>query len=403
MVSRADESVYKSQLRNSLSLRGMRSNYIDDGNAGNSPNYSRFLVDPRKNTSSYTPTLPVLVKHNGSVNAQRLCRKVALPVKSDGLDTWIRAQLVYINSLSVRQQEILASYTKIGDALLNNYLRGTLGDLRDMLLRRFAYLTCLAYFILDNYEVYVDAVKKFYKTDVNRLPSEDDLIARNGTINIVTFEAMLKENIDFFNNVKNITPLLEHYKLELSEIIFMSPRLTSDLIVYRGIRHENYLHGLEYYNPDFVSTSIVIYSAIPFAAMQLEHYGLAHEGPRYIGGVYEITVGPSIPCIYMESVTHCEDEFEVLLPPGLMIKFDKFIHYKILHMEFNKGIPTETGREVKVGVVHAKVEDPFYVATAAFREANVFFRPFGGPFGGGFKRKLKVKAKRRVTKKRNRR
>lgn len=48
MVSREAESEFKRQLRESMSLRGLRSNYVSPPRNAPSPNYHRFLVEPEE-------------------------------------------------------------------------------------------------------------------------------------------------------------------------------------------------------------------------------------------------------------------------------------------------------------------------------------------------------------------
>ena len=317
MVSR-NESEYKTQLRESLSLRGLRSNY--EGNIRDNVNYRRFLVPPSRSVYGW-PTPSMMIDHNGSENAASLCRKFAVPVKSEGVATWVEAQSEYLYGLANRDSEILASYTKVGDVLINNFLRGTLGDLMSMLTMNLDNIYVIGYFLHDLYDEYAAKIP---------LPPKERLLAPSGSVNVFTFGEVIERNLRFFRNPSNIASILTRYKDELVRIIHGAPRLPNPLIVYRGFQSERHLRGLTFENPDFISTSVSLRAALAFSKLQYSMYPKRHEGPRYLGGVYEITLDNSIPCIYMESITQCEDEFEVLLPPGLHFSTDSKIHYKIM-------------------------------------------------------------------------
>jgi len=145
----------KARVRESLALRGLRSNFEPpphDPTLFSHIRNSYYLVPPKANVRDQLPLVRSLIKHNGTANADRLCAKYAFPVHSPGLKEWVEQQRVYINGLLYRDKVILRSYTKYGDALVNNYSRGTLGPIDDMLEFHYPHLSFLAYYIYDQYD-----------------------------------------------------------------------------------------------------------------------------------------------------------------------------------------------------------------------------------------------------------
>lgn len=144
-------------------------------------------------------------------------------------------------------------------------------------------------------------------------------------------ELLIENNLDFFNDVANLKPILQKYADDLVRIIDRAPKLTSPLVVYRGFQSEEHLEGLTFVNKDFMSTSLDIYTAIQFATVNKSAYNFnADRAPKYFGGVYEIKINPGVPCIFMGFVSNLPEEYEVLLPPGLKFTFDSKIYYKQL-------------------------------------------------------------------------
>lgn len=346
MVSREVESEFKRHLRESMSIRGLRSNYKSPPRNAPSPNYRRFLVEPSEELYGW-PNPRALIDHNGTANASRLCHKFAIPVKSEGLKRWLAEQAEYLGDLSERDSEILSSYTQVGDRLVNHFLRGTLGDLSHMLTHNLDMIRMLGFFIYDQYDFYASRMA---------LPHKDSLITPRGTVDVFILSQLIARNLEFMRVPANIATLLIQYKEELTRIIEAAPRLPNPLIVYRGFQDEGYLTGLKYINPDFISTSVSLDAALNFSQLRYEMYPKRHFGSRFLGGVYEITLGPTIPCIYMEPITQCEDEFEILLPPGLQFTFDSKIHYKVMPHFYARNMLHVSGSESRVGIVHTKVE-----------------------------------------------
>jgi len=144
---------------------------------------------------------------------------------------------------------------------------------------------------------------------------------------------------------------LSAYSNDLKRIIENAPRVLSPVTVYRGFKTEEHLRGLEYVNADFVSTSLSVVKAIDFSSLPSSFYIHRVTPPvEYYGGVYEITITPDIPCLYLHLKSKVQNEFEILLPPGLHFTFNSKIHYKKFptanSIEFN---------ERRIAIIHAEV------------------------------------------------
>lgn len=114
------------KLRDSLSFRGTRSNYVPE--PGFIPNRGS-LIEQRA-TNRLLPNFKYLIAPNAS---RELCSRYAIPVKSEGLKVWIAQQARYISGLGDLDKQILRSYSKYGDRLINGYIRGTLRDCKDLI------------------------------------------------------------------------------------------------------------------------------------------------------------------------------------------------------------------------------------------------------------------------------
>lgn len=340
---------FVTRIRATMNSRGRRTNFIPSPRREGSPNYRRFVDKSAKNIDDW-PTPLRMIRHDGSANAARLHSKFAIPIKSEGVVEWVRLQKEYILGLSNRDKQILAFYTHNGDVLINNFLRGSLTDLAELLIKNKKSTIIIGYFLFDQYDE--------YKERIILPPDRNLLLTPEGNINEIVWDKIVGDNIGFMRVPANVSSLLIQLKDELSRIIEHSPRLINPLIVYRGIKDETHLSGLDFVNNEFISTSVLINSALQFAD-QIHHItGNTHVSYYY--GVYEITLGPTIPCIYMESITMHEYEYEILLPPGLLFKTDSKIFYKKLVNAYISPVLKSTSFAV---IIHATVEPSGEVLT----------------------------------------
>lgn len=350
------EDPRKVRVRETIELNGRRSNFVAPPHSASlftQIRNSYYLVPPKANRLDHLPLVRSLIKRNGTADAARLCAKYAFPVHSPGLKAWVAEQVDYVESiLSPRDKTILRSYTKYGDALVNNYSRGTLRPIDVLLTYKLEYLGFLGFYIYDQYDVLA--------TQMVLPPRESILIAPGNKVNPNTFRMLVDDNIAFLREPANLAPLLAAYRRDLLRIILGAPRLAAPLVVYRGFKDESHLRGIKLVNRDFVSTSVSLDVGIAFARYNDKFYEGAPEGEgsaergKYYGGVYEITVTPEIPCVYLESISKCSGEFEVLLPPGLQFVFDTRIYYKIVPA-LEGALLANSEREDRVAIIHVAV------------------------------------------------
>ena len=317
-----------------------------------SPSASRkaeLLVKPKHHKT--LPPVYDLLKYNGTPNADNLSARYAYPIKSDGLNDWVRQQQLYLHSLSLKDEEIIKSYTMFGDTLVNNFSRGTLHNLDEMFedahstfsSHKYA-LNFLGYYLFDQYDAFASRMELPPQLSLITPMTRNNPYADAGLPNvefIVNDEVVLQilnRNRAFLIIPVNIAPLLASYKQDLIRIIASAPRLSRPLVVYRGFKSEKHMKGLEYENVDFVSTSISATSALRFSNCIGPTYATGTTIIRYACGMYEITIDGTIPCIYMEPNTIHSREYEILLSPGLHFSFSDKIQYKIQPAYIDTGV-----------------------------------------------------------------
>lgn len=194
---------------------------------------------------------------------------------------WIEKQMEYIHNLSDRQKHVLRAYTIYGDKFINNYLRGTLtrqliGLLLDDCKR-------------NNENPFLYQHKD--KTGSQEIDNE--------------YQENILEYIDIF--IKEITKIIKD-----------SPKLEKEIKVFRGLKDGNFIvsslqknnKGRQFLkSDDFMSTTMYLPSAAQFM-----------NGDCCI---LELTLEIGTPCIFIASVSRRQNEFEILLPPGMIMKYKK--------------------------------------------------------------------------------
>jgi hypothetical protein len=131
------------------------------------------------------------------------------------------------------------------------------------------------------------------------------------------------ENVEWFLNPRNIEPLVTDLIIKTVKIILNAPRPKYRVKVYRGVTSEH-LNSLNFISSDFWSTSYIPNSALKFA-------GLGAYSTYWC--IYEITIMPDVPCLYISDLSKYASEFEVLLPP--------FIQYRTSDKVDLKGLYTD--------------------------------------------------------------
>ena len=278
-----------------------------------------------------------------------------------GLAEWLERQKAYVTGLPKRDRDILASYSSHGDRLVNSYCRGTLTHFPDLLARTLEHdkNIPLAYSIYDQYDGEIARLAEGYFGEHWR--TREVLVKKNGELDMGKIRSIIFENMEYFSHIENVRSLLEQYKQDLIRIIDAAPRSRKRLVLYRGIQDESHVKTSRFRNQDFLSTSVLPGASLTFAKryeMPLASAATYVETP-FIGGVYEFTLDPNIPCIYMEYVTSYPTEYEVLLPPGLEITLGKKIFMKSLHTsDFITADRFLKATRTEVLTVHGQIKAP---------------------------------------------
>ena len=252
-----------------------------------------------------------------SLDKKRISNSYFLPPVQPHLEGWLLQQNHYINTLNDRQKTAVNAYTYHGDKFINGFLRGLLKDnLRELV------ESCVnsksipfKYAIYDNYDI-LKFTHRLY------MPPKDTMMKNGKIVDTVIVEIVDHENNrNWFYERQNISFLIVGLVADLTKVIYDAPRLRKPLVVYRGVISEHN-ERLAFKSNDYWSTSLDPYAAVKFSDQDI--------GKRIQGPVYEITLSPTIPCLFIERLTHFKsNEQEVLLPPGITYTFSKPIYIKM--------------------------------------------------------------------------
>lgn len=215
-----------------------------------------------------------------------------LHVKNKSIELpWVEAQIQYIQSLPDHEKAILGYYTYQGDTLINNYLRGTFDE--------------------DKY------FAEFRKSAI-RSPLFLYFKQAHPSFTLADF----KLNDYFLHMRQNYKKYIAQFAEDMQRIAEAAPRPTKPVKVFRGIKDASFfLKALKKTNSfisvDFQSTSIDPRAAVSFAAKN-DMTGL--------GMVLEIQLNPGTPCLYIQSISKFYEEFEIIIPPGIMFESRGFVN-----------------------------------------------------------------------------
>ena len=173
---------------------------------------------------------------------------------------WIQAQEEYLESLSTLDKALVSFYTFHGDVILNNFTRHQWGI------------------------------------------SEDDMDYLRGN-----YEGVFAEVFQRLMNILQLTDedSVEYVLMEISnrlnQIIMGSPINTQRFVTYRGSQTKDYFESSRkvFQNVGFFSTTLMVRIAKSFS-----------KG-KYLT---RIIVPKGYHCLYLESVTQMEGEYEILMP-----------------------------------------------------------------------------------------
>jgi hypothetical protein len=169
---------------------------------------------------------------------------------------WIESQLEYINNLSQRQKDIVYSYTKYGDVLINNYLRNTLSD--DIL----------------------NTTKQY--------------IQENRT------HPMSISNLLVFDTKQSLLQSINTVISELRQIILNAPRPKKPIKVFRGIKDSNHLSLLK---PQILNGFLSTTLYLPSTELFMDDNCC----------LLELYLNTNVPCLFIAPISKEPGEYEILL------------------------------------------------------------------------------------------
>jgi hypothetical protein len=250
---------------------------------------------------------------------QKIARSYFLPPYQPHLKDWVEAQSEFLESLSARELYTLLSYSYRGDVLVNRYLRNQGSDIGDFM-RTIAGSDAVPfmYQIYDNYEKLARMGAK--------LPPKKSL----NFLEYNKYPDIVADNLALFTDSKVVMLMSKGFFEDLMRIFLKAPRLPHPIVTYRGFKSESHVKTSEFRTIDFQSTSLNPYAALSFTQkldsttmrsnsgelVNAESSSANIHGQMYCC-IYEITVEPSVPCIYMEEITRVAGEYELLLPPSI--------------------------------------------------------------------------------------
>ena len=123
----------------------------------------------------------------------------------------------------------------------------------------------------------------------------------------------------WFNSVENVRPLVESLLVDLLKIFINSPRVTEDIVVYRGVKTNYYRPGPTT-SRDFWSTSMSPDVSLSFASYLAKNVYFTVE---------EITIKKDVPCLFISQYSKVgPGEWEILLPPGINYFIENDLYLK---------------------------------------------------------------------------
>ena len=298
----------------------------------------------------FFPEPATKITDDKDIKAMKLREELFVPVNLKGIKGWLDRQDAYIDGLPQRDIEIMRSYTSHGDRLVNAYCRGTLGNVTELVRAMVTDASVpLAHSFYDQFHLFQ---RKFPKDEIR---TKDYYKLDDGNIDMPKIGNFFNSHLAFFGKGANLETMLEQYKQDLIRIIEGSPRLTSDIIVYRGIESERHVSSSEYKNKDFLSTTLDPFSVLEFTE-DFENES-KDTYAKFFCCVYEMTVHKSVPCMYMQFFSEYSNEFEVLVPPGMNMKLGKTVKIKV----------KPSRRDVKRG----KLLEPYFTENILVVDAEV--------------------------------
>ena len=304
---------------------------------------------------------------DASKDVKGILRAYYLPRTQPHIIPFLKAQSAYLYDLQGRWKEALTAYTYHGDRFINGFLRNTLNQYEFVpnasseneyaLKKRYTFIDLINSVRSSGICPFKYAIKERYadlRKTLERLP----IMVQNHESLSLSIEWIEDDGRDFkfpplsftmnddeafqkimqstwFNSVENVRPLVEDLLVDLLKIFINSPRVTEDIVVYRGVKTNYYKPGLTT-SEDFWSTSISSDVSLRFAS---------YLGKNVHFTVEEITIKKDVPCLFISQYSKVgQGEWEILLPPGVKYFIENDLYLKKMpeQMDEEDSIDTST-------------------------------------------------------------
>jgi hypothetical protein len=244
----------------------------------------------------------------------------------------INKQKTYIETLNEEETDTIFSYTFIGDTIINNFMRN---DYDTLAIKLYRLMMAMKHEESDKLPLEWQIYHYFnyiIKSGIKTIYKKPDLID-NGILQRDIIRKIFLENDEWFLNPRNIEPLITDLILKMVKIILNAPRSSYPIKVYRGIVSEH-IDNLNHISSDFWSTSIAPNGALLFTGKS------EVNGSPVQYCIYEITIQPDVPCLYISDISRFTQEFEILLPPFIQYRTSNKVIIKNIYDEhiYNKNL-----------------------------------------------------------------
>ena len=288
---------------------------------------------------------------DASKDVKGILRAYYLPRAQPHLVPFLKAQSAYLYDLQGRWKEALTAYTYHGDRFINGFLRNSLNRYEFVqntnseneyaLKKRYTFIDLINSVRSSGVCPFKYAIKERYP-DLRKTLESLPIMEVNEESSSMSIEWIETHGRDFkfpplsfsmndasafqkimqstwFNSIENVRPLVESLLVDLLKIFINSPRVTEDIVVYRGVKTNYYRPGPTT-SRDFWSTSMSTDVSLSFAS---------YLGKNVYFTVEEITIKKDVPCLFISQYSKVgPDEWEILLPPGINYFIENDLYLK---------------------------------------------------------------------------
>lgn len=233
---------------------------------------------------------------------------------------WLEQSKAYVRNLTNFQKNILRSYTRHGDELVNAYLRNPEGFQTDTRVQELLFDVMPRNFTLP----FASHIAEDYiSQQMDRSYAEDDFFDDVGDVRElgqhvqqIFIDDVLRENPVNWDVLRRY---IDRYVSDFHEIFRAAPRTSAPLLVFRGVVND-YMNQVDtpVLMKGYTSTTYSIDIARNFAG----------DGRQ----VYEMILLPGTPCLAMDYVSEFEGlECEVLVDSHVYAVAEKNFEKRLLH------------------------------------------------------------------------